>query len=189
MNFLQKLSTVVATTLFFALPRNINARITGNIIHRDSSNDAWNFNAYAIGAQEVPDPVITDTTASLKLEFSKDLSQVKYELDVFHGEAITVAHLHCAVAGTNGPVVVLLAGEGIDVGGPGGVDVDGELASGVLTQDDFPAEIVCGSGFVINNVASLFAALLNNEIYLNVHAESSPPGLVRGQFFPMARSP
>ena len=69
------------------------------------------------------------------------------------------------------------------------MDVNGELSSGVLTQEDFPSEIVCGSGFVINNVASLFAALLNNEIYLNVHAESSPPGLVRGQFFPMARAP
>ena len=142
----------------------------------------FRFDTMASGAQE-PEPVDTDTTASLELEFQQDLSTVSFDVDVFDGHAITQIHLHCGVAGINGPLVVVLAGENIPVGGPGGVDVDGFLAAGTLTEADFPSNTTCTSGFVISNIASLLAALLNNELYLNVHSESNPSGLVRGQFF------
>ena len=37
---------------------------------------------------------------------------------------------------------------------------------------------------VINNIASLYAAILVGKIYLNVHSEANPGGEVRGQIFP-----
>ena len=148
----------------------------------DQNLREFKFETMASGSQE-PEPVETDTTASLTLSFREDLATVAFDVDVFHGVGITQIHLHCGLAGINGPLVVVLAGENIPVGGPGGIDVNGFLAAGTLTEADFPGEVMCGSGFVVSNIASLLAALLDGELYLNVHSESSPSGLVRGQFF------
>lgn len=151
---------------------------------------AFRFKTFASGAQEVQPPggVLTDTSATLRLAFAEDLSSVRFNLRVFDGEAITQAHLHCARAGVNGPIVAFLFNVA-PVGGPGGIDVDGLLARGRLTNDDiepvdFAADPVCGVS--INNIASLFAAVLDGIIYLNVHAEANPAGEVRGQVFALS---
>ena len=64
--------------------------------------------------------------------------------------------------------------------GPGGVDVNGALERGVLTNPD----IIDGAcGVAVNNIASLLAAIRDGIIYVNVHSEGNPPGEVRGQIF------
>lgn len=152
-------------------------------------DDGFRFTTFASGEQEIQPPggVVTDTTATLRLDFRRDLSSAKFRLSVFDGELITQAHLHCARAGVNGPVVAFLFNVA-PVPGPGGVNVDGRLARDRLTNDDiepvdFAANPACG--VAINNIASLFAAVLDGIIYLNVHSEGNPAGEVRGQFFPI----
>lgn len=153
---------------------------------------SFRFKTAASGEQEIQPPggVLTDTSAILRLAFAEDLSSARFSLRVFDGEGITQAHLHCARAGVNGPVVVFLFNVA-PVGGPGGIDVDGLLARGRLTNDDiedvdFAANPSCG--VAINNIASLFAAVLDGLIYLNVHAEANPAGEVRGQVFDLGGS-
>lgn len=130
----------------------------------------------ASGAQEVPAEVITETTGHLEIEFDAGFTGMYYDLSVFHGMLITQAHLHCAPAGFNGDVIAFLYENGSGVG-TDGIDVDGRLSKGTLTNDDI-IDVGCGS-----NIASLYAAMLSGSVYLNVHSEANPPGEVRAQIF------
>ena len=131
------------------------------------------FLSAASGKQEVPS-VISATDAWLELQFREDSSAVRYSLVVADGVDIFAAHLHCGVAGTNGGIVVGLYGAGA-------VDVDGELASGVLRNPDIIAQTAEDCGVPINNIASLLAAIRADLIYLNVHSAVNPGGEVRAQ--------
>ena len=145
-----------------------------------SAASPFTFKAQASGDQEVPS-VITSTRGKITLHFDRALSKIDFDLIVKDGVLITQAHLHCARAGENGPVVAFLFNVA-PVPGPGGIDVDGLLASDTLTNDSIipgPCE-----SFNISNIASLFAAMREGLIYLNVHSEGNPPGEVRGQIFP-----
>ncbi len=142
------------------------------------------FEVKCTGEQEVTTPaggVETETRCKAYLRFDKGLTKVDYQLDVREGTAVTQAHIHCALAGTNGPIVVFL----FPLTSPG-VDVDGELAEGTLTQADllavdFAANPACG--LTINNISSLLHALREGRLYVNVHSEDNPAGEVRGQIF------
>ena len=128
------------------------------------------------GAQEVPG-VTTNTTGGLRLDFDLGLSEANFRLKVNGGIGVTQAHLHCARAGANGPVVVFLFGFA-----PGGVNVDGVLSTGTLTNTDFlGADCTGTTGRPINNIASLALAARDGLIYVNVHTNLNPAGEVRGQ--------
>lgn len=153
-----------------------------------ATTTSFTFRAEASGEQEIQPPggVITNTTGRITLRFNRELSEADFSLSVHRGKKITQAHLHCARAGVNGPVVVFLFNVA-PVPGPGGVNVNGRIAKGTLTNADiepvdFAANPNCG--VVINNIASLLAAVRDGIIYLNVHSEANPPGEVRGQLFP-----
>ena len=108
-----------------------------------------------------------------------------YDVDVFTNDdpntRITQVHLHCGAAGDNGPVVAFLFGPV-----EGGVTVDGNLASGVLTADDivdadFASDPACGSN--VNTIASLYNLILEGKLYANIHSVAFPNGEVRAQVF------
>ncbi len=127
------------------------------------------------GAQEVPG-VITNTTGTLRLNNDPGLSEANFRLKVNDGIGVTQAHLHCARAGANGPAVVFLFGF------VSGVDVDGVLSTGTLTNLDFTGADCTGTtGRPINNIASLALAARDGLIYVNVHTVANPAGEVRGQ--------
>jgi len=130
------------------------------------------------GDQEVP-PVETGASGTLNVTFDPDLSKARYDLRVRSGVGITQAHLHCAAAGVNGPVVAFLFGPADPP-----VDGNGRLASGTLTNADVIETEGEPCGRTINNLASLYAAMLDGLIYANVHSEENPAGVVRGQIFP-----
>jgi len=156
-------------------------------------DDAVVFRANLIGEQEVagadlpfvaPQPgVTTDTTGRFRIEFDSALSKAEFRLSVGDGLKVTQAHLHCAPAGVNGPVVAFLFGL-VDPG----VDVDGLVAEDELTNADivpgvdFASVPACGK--TIDNIASLRAAMLQGCIYVNVHTEANSAGEVRGQVIP-----
>lgn len=156
------------------------ARASGNGKGGNGKGKSVKVDACAVGAQEVP-PVMTETTADLKLEFDGCFSELEYKLEIEQGVNVTQVHLHCGMAGTNGPVIATLYNVA-PVPGPGGEDIDGEAAKGVLVSDDLTA-LTCGD-VEISNIASLYEAILNRQVYVNVHTEANPPGEVRGQIFP-----
>ena len=120
-------------------------------------------------AQVVPPPATaTETTTNFQIEFASDLSHAMFELDVWFGTSITQATLNCGQAGENGPIVIQVFGND-DVG----VDTHGTLSFGILTNDEIPTTVACGD-VVVNNIASLYEAILQRKIYLTI--ESSENG-------------
>ncbi len=141
------------------------------------------FKANLSGDQEVSPPappagVATVTEGRVKASANNDFSEMRVDLDVFDGVAITQAHFHCGRPGQNGPVVVFLFGFVV-----GGVDVDGQLARVTLTNDDFFGADCSGIviGRPVNNIVSLAFAMRDGLIYANVHSVGNPPGEIRGQ--------
>lgn len=133
------------------------------------------------GAQQVP-PVETDGEGILHLEFDRGFTRGDYQLQVSGLTNVTGAHLHCALAGENGPVVVPLFE-------PQGDEEDGQT-NGTLSQGSFTsAEVVPPDdtevcGIPLNNVASLAHAIREGLVYVNVHTDANPEGEIRGQIFP-----
>ena len=136
------------------------------------------FRATLTGDQEVP-PVDTVTRGSATFRATPGLDQLRYDLRVTNGVGVAQAHLHCAPAGVNGPVVAFLFGPANP-----GLDVSGKLASGTVENADIMATEGEPCGATINNVASLYAAILEGRVYVNVHTTDNPAGEVRSQLFP-----
>jgi hypothetical protein len=135
------------------------------------------------GAQEVSPPappggVVTVTVGKVELRFDAGLTKTDFRLDVFRGTAVTQAHLHCAPAGVNGPVVAFLFPFNA-----AGVNVNGTLARGTLTNADIIPTSGAPCGQDLNNIASLLDAIQRGRVYANVHTVANPPGEVRGQVF------
>ena len=145
----------------------------------DSDRKSFRLQIGLSGAQEVSE-VFTDTSGKFRIEFNKKLSGAKFVLRVNDGIGVTQAHIHCGSAGANGPVVAFLFG--FD---PGGVNVDGKLSRGTLTNTDIipNASCVTDHGVLVNNIASLALAARDGLLYVNVHTIAHPPGEVRGQIF------
>lgn len=143
------------------------------------SPQAFEFDTALSGAQEVP-PVETPASGSFTIHFDEAMEQARYQLE-FAGTTsqATAAHLHCAAAGENGPVVVPLQL-------PTGVPQEQTLTNADIDATAGAAE-TCG--LPINNLAALFAAILAEKIYVNVHTETNPPGEIRGQLFSVQLAP
>ena len=139
-----------------------------------AKNNKVQAGALASGDQEVPPVSPTDTSASVELKFDKQLTKVKYELNIENGVAVTQSHLHCGPVGVNGPIVAFLFGK-IDAG----VDFDDDKVKGTIVDANIQDQN-CGTG-TINSVASLLEAIQDGFIYLNVHTLAHPGGEVRGQ--------
>ena len=132
------------------------------------------FETQASPAQEVP-PALSDGSAKGRFSFSKDLSQLDVRVDVRNltGDVLA-AHLHCNIAGANGPVIVDL------LAGPSGRIVDDLF----VNEDVTDAGCTEQCGFEINNIASLRQAAEDGCIYFNAHTDEFPNGEVRGQLLP-----
>lgn len=135
------------------------------------------YEALATGAQEVP-PIPSRTRGRVNLGFAPNLAYARYRVDVFRGTGVMAAHLHCAGAGENGPIVATLFADDP-------TDINDTLTSGYLTSADIEEQDGAGEcPVVINNIASLRNAVHEGLIYVNVHTEDNPLGEVRGQLWP-----
>lgn len=139
-----------------------------------SAQQGLPFETEASPAQEVP-PAVSDGSAWGRFRFSDDLSQLDVRVDVRNltGDVLA-AHLHCNVAGANGPIIVDL------LPGPSGRIVDGVFDN----EDVTDAGCTEQCGFEINNIASLRQAAEDGCLYLNAHTAAFPDGEVRGQLLP-----
>ena len=137
----------------------------------DDDVEIFDFTTIATGVQETT-PVDTMTTARLRLAVDAGFTQMQFLLYVLDGIDITMAHLHCAAAGMDGPVVVDLLQDG-PLDEP--IDVDGLLRSGQILADDI-SDTSCGSSII-----TLFQNIQSGNVYLNIHSSANPAGEVRGQ--------
>jgi hypothetical protein len=123
------------------------------------------FRALMSGANEEP-PVPTAASGRAIMALSADTSTMYYRLTVSDIMSITMAHIHQAPPGVNGPIVHWLY-DPSGVNAPGGpFDPDNPVAGALpfSTAD------------ILNLVAG--------DYYVNVHTSSNPGGEIRGQLDP-----
>lgn len=123
------------------------------------------------GAEEVP-PHPSDASGTAKFKVNQARTAIEFTLDLKNGTdilGVAGAHLHCAPAGLNGPVVVFLAGSL-----PGGFDGDVQIR-GTLNQGNIVGP-ACGA-----TLAELVDSMRAGNVYVNVHSVANPGGEIRGQ--------
>ena len=133
----------------------------------------WNFRTHLSGDQEVP-PANTRAQGQAIFQLSKDGTELKYKLIVANIQNVTMAHIHLAPAGVNGPVVAWL----YPAGPPAQLipgRFNGVLAEGVLTNESLVGSLTGQS------LESLVELIMAGNAYVNVHTLQFPPGEVRGQ--------
>ncbi len=177
--YLHVLSTILLSTLL-ALPAAAE-----NDDAENKSKKGWKnagqfvFKSQLSGAQETPNAADTEATGRVRARFARDLSGVHIRLKVSGINSMVVAgHFHCALAGLNGPVAVGLLQ-------PGPLSEIGADTQVTLTNDNFTGADCTGSvGRPVTNIASLYFAMREGMIYLNLHTPDYPGGELRGQMLP-----
>ena len=132
-----------------------------------------NFTAHLSGSQEVPSND-TKATGQAKFQVSKDGLSISYKLIVANIENVTMAHIHLAPAGVNGPVVLWLYPSAPPAQLIPGRS-NGVLADGIATDTNLVGPLAGAS------LDDLVEAIQNGNAYVNVHTSQFPPGEVRGQ--------
>ncbi len=141
--------------------------------------DAMVFRAELTGDEEVPAPVVTPTRGRAIFMVSRDLSEIRFKLELRRAEnllAVAGAHIHCAPVGQNGPVAAFLAG----MVPPNGFD--GKIKAEATLNDGSVLSTPCGT-----TIAELVDAFLAGQAYVNVHSAAYPGGEVRGQIHPAGK--
>lgn len=128
-----------------------------------------NFVANLSGGEEVP-PVDTNAAGVAKFQLSKDGQELSYKLIVANIDNVSMAHIHVAPAGANGPVVAFLYNEL-----PSSDRSNGVLAEGVITSAELVGPLAGMSMF------DLIDSIRAGNTYVNVHTTDVPSGELRGQ--------
>jgi hypothetical protein len=131
------------------------------------------FQATLSGAQQNP-PVDTSASGTATFTLSADGTTLSYTLSVVDTADITMAHIHVAAAGQNGPVATwLYPSEPHAETKPG--KFTGVLATGTLTDASLVGPL---QG---KTIADLVADIKAGNAYVNVHTTAHPGGEIRGQ--------
>jgi hypothetical protein len=132
-----------------------------------------NFRAHLNSAAEVP-PADTRAQGQAVFQLSKDGTELSYKLIVANIENVTMAHIHLAPAGVNGPVVAWLYPSAPPAQLIPGRS-NGPLAEGTITAANLVGPLAGQS------LDALITALEEGNAYVNVHTSQFPGGEVRGQ--------
>ena len=137
--------------------------------------DGAQFTAILTGLEEVPEPVVAETTGKARFEANEDRTELEFELEIENGVRILAGpggHVHCAPFGENGDIVAFLAA-GLTVGFNGDVRIEGTLDERNILDDD------CGE-----TIEELTESFFAGEAYVNIHSERNPGGEIRGRIYP-----
>ena len=121
------------------------------------------------GSEEVP-PVDSDGIGRARFLLLPNGEGLRFQLQVNNLEEILFAHIHLALPGVNGPIVVFLFES---AGSP--VTQNGLLSQGVITADDLVGSL---AGMPLS---ALIDQILAGNAYVNVHTTAHPTGEIRGQ--------
>ena len=147
--------------------------VVGGVAANSGDDDDREFKAKLSGTNEVPNPVNTNATGRAEFEVNSDETKIKFELTIRNATNIlgaAGAHIHCAPAGTNGPVVAFLAAE-VFGGFDGKVSIEA-----TLTDANVIAGSSCGA-----TIAALVQSMMDGNTYVNAHSPAFPGGEIRGQ--------
>ncbi|KAL7551105.1 hypothetical protein ACHAWF_014301 [Thalassiosira exigua] len=137
---------------------------------------------HASGHQIRKKSVETDTTAKVKWKFDVGFTKMEYQIDVLYGNSVTKLDFHCAQSGQNGPIVVNFWHN--DYGKHfNGLAKEGKIYNRDIMCSEQGQDFCHCDGLEVNNLVSLYNAMRNGSIYLNVHTKANPAGEVRGQIF------
>jgi hypothetical protein len=132
-----------------------------------------NFRAHLTGDEEVP-PAATRAQGQTIFRVAADGSSIHFQLNLANIENVTMAHIHLAPPGVNGPVVVWLYPSA-----PPAQLIEGRfqgvLAAGVITEADLVGPLAG------QTLADLLDEIHSGNAYVNVHTQQFPAGEVRGQ--------
>jgi len=137
----------------------------------NSGGDDREFKAALSGANEVP-AVTTRASGKAEFEVNSDLTKIEFELELRNATNIlgaAGAHIHCAPAGANGPIVAFLASP-VTGGFNGKVEIQATLTDANIVN---PA---CGT-----TIAALVQSMKDGMTYVNAHSPAFPAGEIRGQ--------
>jgi hypothetical protein len=163
---------------------------------------AKNHTTHLSGDQEVftpstpggPTPADSRAQGEAHFMVSNDGTSVDYKLMASNINNAFMAHIHCGVPGSNGPIVVWLFPSTDPVPGPqGGGRHDGVLAEGTFTNANViarPDNAACPGG--VSSLADVLAKIKAHGTYVNVHTSDGnttpnegpgdfPGGEIRGQ--------
>ena len=126
------------------------------------------FTSNLNGQSEVP-LVETNATGTSQFELNDDRDEMSYDLEVQDLEGVLFAHIHEGNNNENGPIIVTLFNESEPSN-----EVDGELASGDFTSDDFEGML---QGKTMTDLVNI---MNSGDAYVNVHTEANPSGELRG---------
>lgn len=127
------------------------------------------------GAQEVP---AVTTPASGTATLTIDVATRAFSLDLAFGTLtapVTVAHIHRAPAGVNGPVIIGLDGIPLSGGRP-----SWNLIAPGITSFNSAGPVNAPFLFPATELANLLAG----NTYINIHSSAFPGGEIRGQLIP-----
>lgn len=139
--------------------------VLGFILSLAACDSEETFIATMNGANEVPNAVTTNATGTATFTLIDNLT-LSYDLSVASISNVTASHIHGAVAGQNGGVLVTLFAPAEPTGG-----VSGSVATGTIT----------GSNITGMSFDSLLTRMRNGSLYVNVHTTNFPAGEIRGQ--------
>jgi hypothetical protein len=167
--YLTTLGVLAAILTVAALATLVLPGLAGSVT-ANSDNDGQQFRARLRGNEEVP-AVSTNTRGKANFEFNDARTKLEFELEVEDGIRVTQAHIHCAAAGVNGPIVVWLGGFH-----DRGWDMDGDWIGDATATDANITNTACGS-----TLAQIAEAMAEGRTYANVHTVANPGGEIRGQ--------
>ncbi len=159
MRRLAVLAGILAATLWGVASASAGTGDTTDVLIADLS-----------GANQ-PTPVVTDASGFASFTVSSDETSVDYRLYVNDAVAVSQAHIHLGPVGENGPVAAFLFG----FVSPG-MDSDGLLAEGTLTESD----LIASTAFD-GSMGQLLDRLRAGTAYVNIHTDANPPGELRDQ--------
>jgi hypothetical protein len=119
-------------------------------------------------------PVESHARGISTFRLSPDGQALHYQILVNRIENVTMAHIHIAPAGANGPVAVWLYPDG-----PPAMLIQGRT-DGVLAQGTITDPRVIGP-LAGQGLEGLLEALRDGRAYVNVHTSRYPAGEIRGQ--------
>ena len=149
---MKKFCFALSTVLFLAACNKEKSETTVNEVLTDDM--ARPLSTMLTGAQEVPGPGDPDGSGMVHLSLNQGQGTITYHLEVSNIDPATGAHIHRAVAGQAGPVVVGL------IPPTNGSSTGTATVSAELIKD-------------IRQNPSMY--------YVNVHNAMYPAGAIRGQ--------
>lgn len=132
-----------------------------------------NFRAHLSGQEEVP-RALTRAQGQAIFQLSRDGQALRYQINVANIENVTMAHIHLAPSGVNGPVAAWLV-----PAGPPPQLIPGR-SQGVLAAGVIGAAHLVGP-LAGQDLAQLIEAITAGGAYVNVHTSQYPGGEIRGQ--------